>query len=152
MKWVQKHKGILVEVICFLFILLFVYAAVSKLLDYENFRVQLGQSPLLTAFASWVAWAVPVVEILVAGMLFFPRLRLWAIYAAFSLMVMFTAYIVIILNFSDFITCSCGGVLDKLGWTEHLIFNLVFVFFGATGFLLNTHLDFEFRPEHFSSR
>ncbi|HUH46751.1 MAG TPA: MauE/DoxX family redox-associated membrane protein, partial [Arenibacter sp.] len=136
MKWLEKHKRIVVEVICCLFILLFVYAAMSKLLDFENFRVQLGQSPLLTAFAGWVAWGVPVVEILVAGMLFYPRLRLWALYAAFSLMVMFTAYIVIILNFSDFIPCSCGGVLEKLGWTEHLIFNLVFVAMAGIGIWL----------------
>jgi hypothetical protein len=35
----------------------------------------------------------------------------------------FTTYIILILNFSSFIPCSCGGILEKLGWTEHLIFN-----------------------------
>jgi uncharacterized membrane protein YphA (DoxX/SURF4 family) len=141
MKWVQKHKGVIVEVICFLFILLFVYAAVSKFLDYENFRVQLGQSPLLTAFAQWVVWAVPGLEIVIAGMLCLPRLRLWGFYAAFSLMVMFTAYIIAILQFSETIPCSCGGVLENLGWTEHLIFNVVFIFLGFTGLTLHTHLQ-----------
>lgn len=29
MKWIQRYKGVIVEVICFLFILLFVYAAVD---------------------------------------------------------------------------------------------------------------------------
>src|SRR5690606_14703009 len=42
-------------------------------------------------------------------------------------MVMFTAYIFIILNFSDFVPCSCGGVLEKMSWTQHLIFNVVFI-------------------------
>src|SRR5690606_7657944 len=50
--------------------------------------------------------------------------------------VMFTAYIVIILNFTEFIPCSCGGVLEDLGWTEHLIFNIVFILLAAVGILL----------------
>ena len=119
-----------------LFILLFVYAAVSKLVDYENFRVQLGQSPLLTAYAHVVAWAVPTIELIIAGGLVLPKLRLRGLYASFTLMVMFTAYIVIILNFTEFIPCSCGGVLEDLGWTEHLIFNLVFIVLAATSILL----------------
>jgi uncharacterized membrane protein YphA (DoxX/SURF4 family) len=152
MKLPQKHTHFLLEAIRFLFILLFVYAAVSKLLDYENFRVQLGQSPLLTAFAPWVAWGVPGSEIVIAGMLFIPRLRVTGFYAAFALMVMFTTYIVIILNFTDFIPCSCGGVLEKLGWTEHLIFNLVFVGLAAVGVWFATReerYDLKMRRESF---
>jgi uncharacterized membrane protein YphA (DoxX/SURF4 family) len=124
------------ETIAFLFILLFIYAALAKLIDYEKFRAQLGQSPLLTAFAGWVAWGVPGIEIVIAVMLAIPRLRLVAFYAAFSLMVMFTAYIVVILNFSDYVPCSCGGVLQDMSWTQHLIFNIFFVLLAVTGILL----------------
>ena len=53
-------KTMVIEIICALFIILFMYAALTKLLDYEKFRVQIGQSPLLTAFAGWIAWMVPV--------------------------------------------------------------------------------------------
>ncbi len=88
----------IIEIITVLFILLFVYAAVSKLLDYEKFRVQLGQSPLLTAFAGWVALIIPAAEILVSLLLATRRWRLVGLYAAFSLMVMFTAYIIVILK------------------------------------------------------
>ena len=128
----MKQK-ITVEVIVFLFIVLFCYAAVVKLLDYEKFSIQLGQSPMLTAFAPWIAWMVPATEIGIAILLVVPSLRLYALYAAFSLMVMFTAYIIAILNFSSYIPCSCGGVLENLGWQEHLIFNISFVFLAATG-------------------
>lgn len=124
------------EIISFLFILLFIYAALAKLMDYEKFRAQLGQSPLLTAFAGWVAWGVPCIEIVIAAMLAIPRLRLVAFYAAFSLMVMFTAYIVVILQFSDYVPCSCGGVLQDMSWTQHLIFNIVFVLLAVAGIIL----------------
>ena len=65
MKLTVRMQKVILELICLLYILLFVYAAVSKLLDFENFQVQLGQSPLLSAFAGWVAWIVPIVEIII---------------------------------------------------------------------------------------
>jgi uncharacterized membrane protein YphA (DoxX/SURF4 family) len=137
MKFSQRHKYIFVEVVCLLYILLFVYAAISKLLDFENFRVQLGQSPLLSAFAGSIAWLVPVLELLIALLLVLKRWRLIGLFAAFTLMTMFTAYIYIILNYSSFVPCSCGGILEKLGWTEHLFFNLVFIMLAAAGILIH---------------
>jgi uncharacterized membrane protein YphA (DoxX/SURF4 family) len=136
MKIYSKYKNVLLEVICILYILLFVYAAVNKFLVFDEFVIQIGQSPVLTAYAGWVAWIVPSLEILISLMLVIPRFRLLALYAAFTLMVMFTAYIFIILNFSDYIPCSCGGVLEKLGWTEHLIFNIVFVILAFIGIII----------------
>jgi len=136
MKLPTTIKNIILNSICYLYVLLFVYAAVSKLLDFVNFRVQLGQSPLLSAFAGFVAWSVPVVELLIVIMLLFPRFRLTALFASFSLMVMFTAYIFIILNYSSFIPCSCGGILEKLGWKEHLVFNMLFIILAIVGILI----------------
>lgn len=131
----MKRNDIFVDVISALFIILFLYAALTKLSDYEKFRVQLGQSPLLTAFAGVVAWAVPAVEIVLSAMLFFRPTRLVALYGCFTLMVLFTAYITAILNFSDYVPCNCGGVLEKLGWKEHLVFNVGFVLLAAIGVL-----------------
>lgn len=107
--------------------ILFIYAATSKLWDVQQFQVQLGQSPILTAYAEWVAWAVPLTEYVLALLLLMDRFRLYALYATLGLMVMFTTYIVLVLNFSDYVPCSCGGVLENLGWTEHITFNLFFV-------------------------
>ena len=134
-------KKIALEIICFLIILLFTYAAITKLMDYQKFTVQIGQSPLLTNFAGVLAWAVPGVELLIAGMLAITRLRLVGLYAAFSLMVMFTAYIIAILQFSENIPCSCGGVLESMGWTEHLIFNIGFVLLALSGIVLHSRFD-----------
>ncbi|WP_417873811.1 MauE/DoxX family redox-associated membrane protein [Xanthomarina gelatinilytica] len=132
----KRIRLLLIKGSSFLFILLFVYAAISKLLDFETFRVQLAQSPLLSAYAGFIAWAVPGIEILIACLLIMERFRTLALYASFTLMVMFTAYIYIILNFSDFVPCSCGGVLEDLSWTQHLIFNAVFIVLAGTAVFL----------------
>ncbi|WP_162927213.1 MauE/DoxX family redox-associated membrane protein [Flavobacterium anhuiense] len=131
-----RFREYIVEVICLLYILLFVYAAVSKLLDFENFQVQLGQSPLLSAFAQWVAVLVPLVEILLVLLLSFQKSRKIGLLFSYALMVAFTAYIYIILNYSSFIPCSCGGILEKMGWRQHLLFNVSFILLGFLGILM----------------
>ncbi|SHM43592.1 MauE/DoxX family redox-associated membrane protein [Flavobacterium chilense] len=136
MKFNLRYKYIFIEVISFLYVVLFVYAAVSKLLDFENFRVQLGQSPLLSAFAGVITWIVPALELFIALLIVSKRWRIIGLFGALGLMIMFTAYIFIILNYSSFVPCSCGGILEKLGWTEHLFFNLVFIMLAAAGILL----------------
>ncbi|MBW4360550.1 DoxX family protein [Flavobacterium taihuense] len=131
-----KIQNLFLEFTCLLYIILFVYAAVSKLLDFENFQAQLGQSPLLSPFADFVSYSVIVIELIIAVLLSIPKLRYFALWGAVALMSMFTAYIVIILHFSYFVPCSCGGILEKLGWTEHLIFNVVFVLLAIVAILL----------------
>jgi uncharacterized membrane protein YphA (DoxX/SURF4 family) len=138
MKLHSKIGNAVVEFIAYLFVLLFIYAAVSKLLDFENFRVQLGQSPMLGAYAEFIIWAVPLLEILVAVALSIGRYRRTALLASYTLMVMFTVYIYTILNYSSFVPCSCGGVLEKMSWNEHLIFNIVFIVLALLGVFITS--------------
>jgi uncharacterized membrane protein YphA (DoxX/SURF4 family) len=135
MKTQAKIRQFLVDLILFLFILLFVYAASNKLMDFENFEIQLGKSPVLSDFAHFVAWSIPTTELSIAILLIFKNSQLIALYASFSLMVMFSAYIVVILNFSEYIPCSCGGILEHMTWTQHLWFNMSFVVFGIMAVL-----------------
>lgn len=138
MKWHEKHRNFIISSIGCLFILLFTYAAISKLNTYDTFKVQIGQSPILTAQSSLLVWMVPVMELLTAILYVIPRFRLWAFHLSLSLMTMFTVYIFLILKFSPYIPCSCGGVLNNLGWTEHLIFNIAFVLLAIAGVYLQS--------------
>jgi uncharacterized membrane protein YphA (DoxX/SURF4 family) len=125
----------MIEIIGYLFIILFVYAAVTKFINFEHFRSQLGQSPFLSAFADYVAWGVPMLEILVSLLYFLPKLRLAGLWASFALMVIFSTYIIFVL-FADSIPCSCGGVIASLSWSQHLIFNIGFTLLAIFGILL----------------
>lgn len=139
-------KALTIEIISFLLVLLFVYAALNKLTDFEKFQAQIGQSPLLVTISPVAAWLIPIGELLISAMLTIPRFKLAGMYLAFGLMLMFTFYIIAILNFSDHIPCSCGGVLEKLGWTEHLIFNIAYTFIALTGVLLLTRKEEQKEP------
>ena len=93
-------KRLAAEIISSLLILMFVYTALSKLLDYPLFRLQLGKSPFITAYAGLVAWSLPVSELLVAIALVFKPTRIAGLYASLFLMTMFTAYIYAMLEYS----------------------------------------------------
>ncbi|QIH34475.1 MauE/DoxX family redox-associated membrane protein [Sphingobacterium sp. DR205] len=123
------------NIVAILMALLFVYAAMSKILDFENFQVQLAQSPLLSAYAGIISFAVIIVELALAISLCLPNTQKLALYGSLGLMSAFTIYIYLILKYSDFIPCSCGGILEKLGWTEHLIFNIIFVILAFTAII-----------------
>nr|WP_226905065.1 MauE/DoxX family redox-associated membrane protein [Pedobacter schmidteae] len=134
----DKAKQNLVDIICYLFVLLFLYAATSKLIEYDKFQLQMSKSPIITDYASILVWLVPLTEIIISIMLLIERTKMAGLFAAFGLMSLFTAYIYAILNYSDSIPCSCGGVLQKLTWDQHLIFNIVFIVLGIVGILLHT--------------
>ena len=125
------------KAVSYFFILLFCYAAISKAMDFENFQVQIGQSPLLSAYAGWVSYTVIIIEIVVVFFLSLDKLRQSGLYFSTALMTAFTVYIFLILNYSDFVPCSCGGILEDLGWTEHLIFNVCCVMLGGISVLIN---------------
>ena len=125
------------NIISCLVIFLFVYTGSSKLIDYEKFRLELGKSPLLTHIARFVAVGVPLVELTVAGLLAWGRTRLKGLSISFTLMVMFSAYLVAILRFSFYVPCTCGGVLQSMNWDTHLIFNGAYILIIVAAIILS---------------
>jgi hypothetical protein len=130
-------KDTAIKIICTLLVFLFVYAGISKLLDYSTFRVQISQSPYITRFANAISWGLPIIELVVAVSFAFSGLRLLALYASLFLLSLFTAYLIAMLNFSYYIPCSCGGLLSSLTWKQHIVFNVVFILLSLTGIRLS---------------
>lgn len=108
-----------------------------KLLTFAQFKAQLGLSPPVSAYASWLVVMVPALELASVAALLFPRTRLLGFYGVFSLMVMFTTYNIIILKFSQYVPCSCGGILQDMTWRQHLVFNIGATILAALGVLVS---------------
>ena len=125
-----------IEVIAALLILLFLYAAFSKLLEFRTFVAELDEHPLFRHRAVFVAVAIPLVEIFTAFCLFMPAIRIWGLWGSLVLMGIFTLYIGAMLAFDSHLPCSCGGVLQQLTWKEHFIFNIGFTLLALGGVLL----------------
>lgn len=124
-------RNLFIGITTVLLIILFVYASVAKLSDYENFKFGLSESPFISPFAGILSWAVPASELVIALMLAIPAYRLAGLYASFALMLAFTLYIASMLAFGQDIPCSCGGILEEMSWGVHIIFNSFFVVISA---------------------
>ncbi|MCD9014449.1 MauE/DoxX family redox-associated membrane protein [Parachryseolinea silvisoli] len=139
MKRIVPSRALSADIICMLLILLFVYAAINKVMEFAEFQAQIGKSPLIMHHSSWVSWLVPSAELTISAMLLLPKFRIVGTLLAFMLMLIFTLYIAFILTLSPYVPCSCGGILNTLGWTEHLIFNLIFTLVALLGvFVIDT--------------
>lgn len=129
-------KEITILSISLLLVLLFAYAGAVKLADFQTFSVQLSKSPLISDYSRSIAWLLPVLELIIAALLITDRMRMFALYSSFFLMLTFTIYLIYLLNYSYYIPCSCGGILGDLSWNAHIIFNLFFVTISAAGVLM----------------
>lgn len=134
----KNHRNLVIFLISYAYAFIYCYAGVSKLLDFELFQLQLGQSPIISTYAGFISYFVIIIEFLICGLLVFSNTRSTGLYLSTGLMIAFTAYIYLILNYADNIPCSCGGVLEKMTWSQHFIFNLIFVLLGIIAIVLNT--------------
>ncbi|MDP9078832.1 MAG: hypothetical protein M3O71_15490 [Bacteroidota bacterium] len=111
-----------------LLILLFVYAAASKLLAFDDFRGQLYNQTFPHGLAEVLVYALPAAELAAVACLLLPRLQLTGLVLSLDLLLLFTGYIaLVLLHFWERVPCSCGGILSHMGWGTHLVFNCLFL-------------------------
>lgn len=130
-------RHLLQPLITSLLILLWVYAATSKLVDYETSRSQMLNQVFPVWMAEVLTWAVPAVELLTAGLLIYPRTIRAGLLASLFLLMQFTIYIAVVMTgIMGRVPCSCGGVLEALTWGQHLIFNIGCIVIAIAGLLI----------------
>lgn len=106
---------------------LFMYTAYAKLVDHDRFLRGLSQVHIISGFAVYVSWFVPVSEILTFILLLVPKSVKLGFYAFTGLMLLFSIYIICALIWEKNLPCHCGGVIEKLTWMQHIWFNLAFI-------------------------
>lgn len=108
--------------------MLFIYAAVSKLLTFADFRQQLYNQNLPHWLSSLLLYLLPPAEVIVACLLCFRRSVVPGLWLSLLLLLAFTGYIsLVLLHYWDRVPCSCGGILSHMSWASHLAFNWAFL-------------------------
>ena len=114
---------------------LFAYTALSKLQAPDVFLKAMLNQPLPEWLSSPLVWAIPLLEGLAVFLLLYRPLRLWGFLLSSGLMLLFTGYVLLILQGSfGYVPCSCGGMLEGLSWEQHLWVNLFFLAVSLWGF------------------
>ena len=119
----------IIEMLNALLILLFVYAGVSKLLDYTLFKNMLRLPPWYfpATVAGHIAWLLPVGLLSIAIMLLIPSLRLKGLWLSLLALLAFTTAIALLFLSGASLPCSCNGVFAAMSWEWHALFNIVFI-------------------------
>lgn len=119
-----------------LLLFLFVYTTLSKLSDFNFFRATLSTQPLIGDNSHWVSWAIIIPEIVISILLFIPKYRMVGLICSVSILIVFTIYIAYMLATFPHLPCSCGGVISKMSWTQHLFFNTTLILLGIAAVYL----------------
>jgi len=135
-----KTKSIVLDVITNLFILLFVYTAVSKIITFHTFEVVLSRSVLIGHFSKIVAWFIPAIEIIISLLLMFPKTKWLGLIGSFVLMIVFTSYLIYMINSGSTLTCNCGGIIASLKWKQHIFLNIALIIIAGGGIWLKNNL------------
>lgn len=133
----NKKKLIVIESLCALLILLFLYASVTKLLNPHALRHDMLNQPFPRWFGRILIWLIPSLEIVLSVLLIFEVTRKVGLWGSFVLMAVFTVYAaLILLHVFPFVPCGCGGVIRTLSWPQHLVFNVFFTGVAAAAIIM----------------
>jgi uncharacterized membrane protein YphA (DoxX/SURF4 family) len=123
----DKTKEWMVYGICLLCLALFASAAYGKITDHETFVKGLSKVSFIGGAAVYLAWFVPIAEIIVCVLLLVPATCKWGLYGFTGLMMVFTGYILSMLFWAEKLPCHCNLIIEKLSWGQHLWFNVGFI-------------------------
>ncbi|MGZ3835603.1 MAG: MauE/DoxX family redox-associated membrane protein [Mucilaginibacter sp.] len=133
----MSQRLIIKNIFIFILVLLWIYAAFSKLLDFNLFKGQMHRQMLPIFLKTSLVYILPPVETSAALLLLFDRTQLAGFIISGALMSAFTIYVGgAVLRFFDHVPCSCGGLLSSMNWSAHLIFNLFFLLLTAIGSII----------------
>ncbi|MDR3714581.1 MAG: MauE/DoxX family redox-associated membrane protein [Puia sp.] len=131
------RKQLLIELFAGLLILLFLYASVSKFIDFRHFTGEMNNQPLPKVLKRGLVFIVPISEVLISIALVMEFTRTAGFWASVVLMGLFTAYtLAVLLHLFSRVPCSCGGVIRQLNWRQHFVFNLFFTAIALAGIYL----------------
>jgi hypothetical protein len=141
-------RNYVVEIIAALLILLFAYTSINKLMDHHRFWVLLhNDTPQTRSYATFLSWAIPLSEVAIIFLLFFPKSRRLGLWGSLAIMLLFTGYLAYMLFFTSDRPCGCGGVIEKMTWNQHFIFNIFFTLLAAFGLWWDKRMHRQSNPQ-----
>ena len=129
----KSIKQIIIQGVVCCLILLWMYAATAKILEFDQFTIQMSQVSFLKPFAGVLTWIIPFAEYSLAALLLVSKTRRLGLLGSAILMSVFTVYIAGMISFSPELPCSCGGIINNLTWQQHLLFNIGITALAITG-------------------
>lgn len=140
-------KNSVLFVIRLVLIWLYSYVAFSKWFSFGQFVHDMHNQPFARWLADVLIRGLPLLELAVAVLLFFPKLVIRGFRLSVVLMGAFTLYVgAVLLGIFNRIPCACGGFLSGLSWGQHIAVNLILLVVSVAGWYL--HKNTEIKEMH----
>lgn len=142
---ISRHtRKRIVETGIYFLILLFAYTSTTKLLERDQFYLNLLNSPILLVEKQWIAfasWFIPFMELFIVFLLVFPKTKWSGLYLSVGLLGLYTFYILTLLFVAPYQPCSCGSITALFSWGQQLWFTLGCLGFAGVLFYLKKQLN-----------
>jgi len=111
--------------ICYFLLFVFVYTSFDKIRTYDSFINDLNKSVLIPNFLVFpTSILIIILELTISVLLLFNKTKKIGFMISGLLFILFTGYIFLMLYFSPYLPCSCGGIIGTMTWNQHLVFNI----------------------------
>lgn len=122
----MKPKKILFGGILSVIIVFFSYTLVNKIINIESFMLNIAKTGVFhIKIIDFVAYLVLFIETLSIVLLIFKEKL--GILLSLSMMIFFTVYIILLQLLGRYEVCGCGGILNGLSFSFHLLINLMVI-------------------------
>lgn len=121
----MRIKSIISETIIFILILIWAYTFASKIFDFDTFDRQIKGAYLLSARGSGLPYILQLVHLGIVILLLSKKWRRLGLLTSLSVLTLYTAYLIYILEFAPSIPCSCIAVMTGMNWNDQLYFNFI---------------------------
>jgi len=127
-------KSKIFTVLTYFFIFLYIYSLGLKILNFEQFKINLVTSPIIpNNFIIPLIYLIPALEaITLFFLIFYNRIIITHYLNIFTLNI-FSSYLILYYFFSNS-DCGCSKLFPFLSYNVHIIVNIIFI--GLSIFLL----------------
>lgn len=115
---ISLYKPLLFSIIAF-----FAYTFANKLLDITSFKLNLVKTGIFQPEqVRYVVYGALLLELVsITSLVLKEKIGLWI---SLTMMCVFTTYIILLNYQSRYEICGCGGILNGLSFTKHLMINI----------------------------
>lgn len=125
------------KVLYVILIFVYIYTATSKILDMKTTMGSMNNQPFDNRFTPALIAFVLIAEYATSFLLLFDKTRRIGYWTSLGMMILFTGYVGLVLgNYYDRVPCSCGGIINTLSWTQHLVLNLMLIVMSILGLMI----------------
>lgn len=135
-----KTRSVIIDLITYLFVLLFIYTGSSKIYAFKDFDIVLSLLPIAGVYHQFFAIAIISIQLIIAVLLIIPITKIAGLHLSFGLLIVFSLCLIYMVLFEKVLPCSCGGITSRLSWKAHIYVNLLLASVAGFGILTNQYI------------